>query len=398
MAAEQPHKYIATRAPKLDGNPVVSWPYGKDNFRRIERSFSVYTGTPATAFRALDEQFTTPTTPKLVERLNYGGDELMDWIFEAYEDLPGPIVPSPAFFDPEKGSVNETNQKIDPDGTEQGTVVLGTGGEASTVIETTYTPLQNGLMNKSVKKFTLPGPELTRRVYESANDVMVTIKTQLVRFDSADPTVGAKFTDLRSEDVVAGVYKRITQRIYPDSILTMGKKVNKGVRRERFVFPAILTGISFGSLSKYRDDGDGGFELARILRTTTPVIRAERVRTVPHRIERTFTGTAPDATAATTGLYVIEPVRNDYRGVLFDVVTGPVLQDIPGGGFYSLSTGSGDPEWPNGGVIETYTPIASTPTATDYLAAVGTEKNIDREFTQIAAGLWAIDNIFVVLI
>lgn len=220
----------------------------------------------------------------------------------------------------------------------------------------------------------VPGKVQTFKMYDATTDTVVEETRQLVGLDEADVTPSNLFTDYR--DVPQGATKMRIQRTYPNSII--GKTIVE-YRQERFVYPAILGSLSGAMSGLTKSSGEKVFLL-------NLVIEAERPRLTPHRLTTTFTTTAPNAAAISSGILDLQPRRHSYNGVLFNVSTGPVLSNA---GTITATTGTDDPVW-GSGLVETYTFVASVPTATTYLAsrAAGNYFGLVRESKKIAQGLY----------
>lgn len=112
MAAQIPANYILTRPAKLDGDAVVTYPYDTEH-RRIERYYTTpraADGSHPTTFLANDAA--PYATAVLTDRSILGGDAQDVFVYEVYEDLPGPEVQTSRIDLEDGATINEIRQTV----------------------------------------------------------------------------------------------------------------------------------------------------------------------------------------------------------------------------------------------------------------------------------------------
>lgn len=305
-------------------------------------------------------------------------------------------------------------------------IVVATGSEVASltrvstaVTKIEYQPYNQFLLKKITETWTLPGPARVSKEVNQWGAVNTTTAT-LVANGSVTPANGLLVIsdEAKSADAVEDLHSRTLAASWPtlydyrwdeetqswiefkyetvDEIATAPSAPSPGVEIEvqkinnerslritrtlngslaptgrnevvetDYVFPAILTNIVTNSL-----EGTNG----EIRTAPTPQLRSAFRKKVNLRVAITYHLTEPSIDT----VYNLLPNSIYYNGLFFNLSIPQVLNNAFSLTFTSSST---NPQWPL--KTETFSQVASTPTATEYVNAINTEKIISSTKKQL---------------
>jgi hypothetical protein len=253
-----------------------------------------------------------------------------------------------------------------------------------------YTDNEDGKKTRTRIYRTLPGKKTTRYLYDDDLAVFIAIDTQDVAIGSAAPTDSLI---LQAEDGGDTSQGWITRQVIRLTALPATKVEYK---TEQFTFPAILTSLTATKKSygkgkievaedeyDYRTDINTAYLVIPVIRPA--VSGPTRMRIVTEFFSSTD-APAPDA------IYEILPNNPRCGGKLLNFNCGEVLNDA-----ISLSAAAATNDMSLYGLTEEYTLGASTPDATTYTDAIGTEKLLASDVARFRGDIWTKTNTYVTL-
>lgn len=208
----------------------------------------------------------------------------------------------------------------------------------------------------------VPSPIQTSYQTEPETKQIATVTRQVV-LSSSVPSAPPPGQEVQQRAIGCGLSARIIE-----SIATPPQREECAVID--FTFPALLTAVNFATYKRSDD---------REFFSVHPVIRASFRKKVKARVVIDYHTSPPGCSE----LYNILPNNIAFRGVLFSLNTGPVLNNA-----FTLNanTSSSNPDWGVG--VETLNQGASVPTATQYISDIGEEKLVDEQVRPWRFNLW----------
>ncbi len=272
-------------------------------------------------------------------------------------------------YDDQKGAVDRERQ-LTTDLSSAGS--FGVAG--STVTEISYQPYNEFLRLKTTETWSL-GKVFTRYDVDDETQTQVAIETTTI----AKPTAGT----------ISGLNSPGTQVNYVPTNEFYGRQIKMTIatppaRTETHLaaynFPALVTSASTSSLVSVSKRAKFTVNLNHV---------SNRNRIVPHKVEITY-GAFGSLTAPT--YLKLELTDLNYQGAFFNVQASNVLTNS-----FSITatTASDNPDW--GVVVETYVVAASTPTASGYIALIGTEAIVSYVLKPWKYNFWRLETVKVKL-
>lgn len=320
---------------------------------------------PEDVLTTLDPIFKSESTNPVIlveQELRASEDEevssLYVTVLMVYETVPGPQILSKKLVDSPVGLVNatETRQRVD-----YGETVAGGFGTLSTAVESEST-------TKAEKvTVTVDGgvyPELVSYDYDGQlNAVIETTRTVV---PAGTPYTKAE-GDLEQRDSPIDQWKtlRIISHVNPEDLLD-----REEFKTVDYTFPSILESCSVDILTYGANDT----ETVRV----KPVLRAAASTATKIRTVTSFHTSQP----ADDAVYQIVPNDLVYRGVSFSVSFNNVLNDT----FTLEASGFASDQYI--GLVDDVEFGESFPSATDYIALIGTEVIIGCDIQFYRGGIW----------
>lgn len=225
MPAQITQDYHLSRPAKLDGDAVVTYPHS-DTHKRVERYLSVPRNT---ALKAYGTAAPAPNeTAILTERAELGGDHQSVWIYQVYEDLPGPELSS-ARIDLEDGSViTEIKQDVLTDAanvpSSSGTTTIGyepRGQSKYVSVKTTRTTAYDGVVRSLPARVNLRLPRVLAGIAVSYN-------VQKGEGDDASNGVGGSTLSSYSINASASARASSSLNVTPEVYLPLRDRSDEG--------------------------------------------------------------------------------------------------------------------------------------------------------------------------
>lgn len=289
-------------------------------------------------------------------------------VLMVYETVPGPEVASKKLVDSPVGLVNatETRQRVD-----YGTTVSGAFGTLAIGVESESTT-KAAITSVTVDEGTFP--ELTSYDYDGQLDAVITTTRNVV---PAGTTYIKAEGDLEMRDSPENQWRttRSISHVDPEDLLERTE-----YNTVDYTFPAILEDCTVEVVTYGANDTEGV--------TVTPVLRASVTTATRIKVVTTFHTSSPTP----DDVYQIAPNDLIFRGQSFSISLNNVLNDdftLTADGFLSDQYV---------GLTDEVTFGESFPTATDYIADIGTEKLIGCDIKYYRGGIWIRRRSYIVLL
>lgn len=251
----------------------------------------------------------------------------------------------------------------------------------------------------SVGSFAVSGQNVTEISYKPRNAFLRFITTQtwtlgkvLVAYDVDDETqTQVSITTTTIATPVGAISGNVagTQVNYVPTNEFYGRKIvmtlssysgREEVHLANYVFPALVTGYDVDVITSL--EGRDKFTL-NLNRT------ASRSRVVPHKVEISY---GANGSFSPPNYLVLATQDLSYQGVFFNVQASSVLTDPIS---VVVNTGASNPDW--GFAIETYSVGATSPSASEYIAQVGSPVVISYVIKPWKYNLWRMEVISIPL-
>ncbi|MGB7195325.1 MAG: hypothetical protein WBD81_17865 [Collimonas pratensis] len=320
------------------------------------------TGSGATAVAAIQPSNCLLVEEQVVRTPDKDWDSLYFIVERTYETLPGPWMYDTAIAEDSDVITIARRHNIPAN------ITSGEGFSGGTLTKTTEKAITAVVSWEIVETRALPGPALTSYAQDPETGAVVTITRQLVASSAFTPSAGSAGTEQTAQAIDDYVTLVTTRTI--SSTTPPGRNE---YHSNEYPFPSRIYGVTFAIA--VATDG------TTILTLNYNKISGRRLN-VMQRVAISYSATEPDLNSTIT-IYNFPIQDLIYSGVFFSVDEPRVLNNA-----FTLtySAGSASILWPD--FVETFVAAATSLTATEYDALLGTEILIGGQTVRWNYFLW----------